>query len=74
LLHQSPRQYGKPTSVWTLELAAEVSFERGLTSERVSDETLRATLQRLGVKWKRAKRWITSPDPAYARKKTPVIG
>jgi transposase len=70
MLHQSPRQYGKQTSLWTLELAAEVSFEEGLTAERVSDETVRATLKRLGVGWKRAKRWITSPDPAYARKKT----
>ena len=27
----------------------------------------RATLARLGIRWKRAKTWITSPDPAYAR-------
>jgi transposase len=74
LLHQSPRNFGKPTSVWTLELAAEVSFEQGLTRERVSDETIRATLKRLGVHWKRAKRWITSPDPEYARKKVPATG
>jgi transposase len=73
LLHQSPRTFGKPTSVWTLELAAVVSFEQGLTPERVSGETIRATLQRLGVRWKRAKRWITSPDPAYARKKALAI-
>jgi hypothetical protein len=26
-------------------------------------------LARLGVRWERAKRWITSPDPEYARKK-----
>jgi hypothetical protein len=38
LLHQSPRTFGKPTSLWTLDLAAEVSFEQGLTPERVSDE------------------------------------
>jgi hypothetical protein len=50
-------------------LASQVSFEKGLTAELVSGETVRATLARLGVKWKRAKRWITSPDPAYARKK-----
>ena len=74
LLHQSPCQFGKPSSLWTLELAAEVSFEQGLTAERVSDETIRATLKRLGVKWKRAKRWMTSPDPAYERKKTLVTG
>ena len=69
LLHQSPRLFGKPTSLWTLELAAAVSFEQGLTAERVSGETIRATLQRLGIRWQRAKHWITSPDPEYARKK-----
>ena len=69
LLHQSPRTFGKPTSVWTLALAAEVSFAEGLTAERVSDETIRLTLKRLGIAWKRAKRWITSPDPEYAAKK-----
>jgi transposase len=72
LLHQSPRRFGKPTSLWTLELAADVSFAEGLTPTRVSGETIRATLQRLGVRWKRAKRWITSPDPEYARKKVPA--
>jgi transposase len=69
LLHQSPRTFGKPTSVWTLELAATVSCEEGLTPTRVSGETIRATLERLGIRWQRAKHWITSPDPAYARKK-----
>lgn len=72
LLHQTPRNFGKPSSLWTLELAAEVSFERGLTATRVTGETIRATLVRLGVKWQRAKDWITSPDPAYARKKAPA--
>jgi transposase len=71
LLHQSPRTFGQPTSLWTLELAAQVSFEQGLTPERISGETIRATLARLGVRWQRAKEWITSPDPAYARKKGP---
>ncbi len=69
LLHRSPREFGKPTSLWTLELAAEVSLEEGITEERVTGETVRATLARLGVRWLRAKRWITSPDPEYARKK-----
>ena len=73
LLHQSPRTFGKPTSRWTLALAADVSFERGLTTERVSGETIRATLERLGIRWQRAKRWITSPDPEYARKKARAI-
>jgi transposase len=70
LLHRSPREFGRETSLWTLEMAAEVSFEEGLTQRRVSGETIRATLVRLlGVRWQRAKRWITSPDPLYERKK-----
>ena len=69
LLHQSPRTFGQPTSVWTLDLAAEVSFAEGITPERVSGETIRQAICRLGVRWKRAKQWITSPDPEYARKK-----
>jgi hypothetical protein len=52
-----------------LELAAEVSFVQGISAERVSRETIRLALSRLDVTWKRAKHWITSPDPAYARKK-----
>ncbi len=51
------------------QLAAEVSFAQGLTPRLVSDETIRVALRRLRVSWKRAKHWITSPDPAYARKK-----
>ena len=69
LLHHSPRSLDKPTNLWTLELAAEVSFEEGLTTSRVSAETVRASLARLGVRWQRAKHWINSPDLAYARKK-----
>lgn len=74
LLHHSPRSFGKPTSLWTLEMAAEVSFEQGLTSQRVSGETIRATLARLGIRWQRAKQWINSPDPGYARKKRTGTG
>ena len=48
LLHRSPREFGHPTSVWTLELAAETAFAEGLTATRVSDETVRATLARHG--------------------------
>ena len=73
LLHQGPRTFGKPTSRWTLALAAEVSFAEGLTPRLVSDETIRVALRRLRVSWKRAKHWITSPDSAYARKKNGAI-
>jgi len=74
LLHRSPRDFGGETSLWTLALLADVSFAEGLTSERVSGETVRATLVRLGIRWKRAKHWITSPDPGYARKKVGATG
>ena len=69
LLHRSPRDFGHKTSLWTLDLAAAEAFKHGLTTTRVTGETVRATLARLGVRWLRAKRWITSPDPAYQRKK-----
>jgi hypothetical protein len=69
LWHHSPRTFGTPTSRWTLALAAEVSVAQGLTPRLVSDETIRLALRRLRVTWKRATHWITSPDPAYARKK-----
>jgi transposase len=69
LVHRRPRDFGYPTSLWTLDLAAEVSFAQGLTPRLVTGEAIRQTLLRLGIGWKRAKHWITSPDPAYARKK-----
>src|SRR5215217_2375550 len=34
MLHRSPREFGRETSLWTLELAAQVSFEEGLTERR----------------------------------------
>jgi hypothetical protein len=69
LVHLSPRDFGQPTSVWTLSLLAEVAFAEGITSRQVSVETIRQALLRLGIRWQRAKEWITSPDPAYAQKK-----
>jgi transposase len=74
LLHESPGNFGKATRLWTLELAADVSFEQGVTPARVSREAVRMARLRLGVRWKRAKQWITSPDPAYMRKKTTGTG
>jgi DNA-binding transcriptional MocR family regulator len=73
LLHQSPRTFGKPTSVWTLDLAADVAYATGVTPRRVSGETIRQALSLLQARWKRAKHWITSPDPAYLRKKNGAI-
>jgi transposase len=69
MLHQDPRKFGKSASLWTLAMAAEVSLEEGLTEEPITGESVRATLARMGIRWERAKRWIASPDPEYARKK-----
>jgi len=72
LLHRSPRDFGLERSTWTLELAAQVSFAQGIISCEVSDESVRRALKRLKTNWKRAKHWITSPDPQYLLKKTLV--
>jgi len=74
LLHQSPRNFGKPTSLWTLDLAARLCFEKGWTARRLSGEAIRQALKRLGVGWKRAKHWLISPDPLYASKKSCATG
>jgi hypothetical protein len=68
LLHRSPREFGREH--WgTLAMAAEVSFEEGITENKVTAEIIRATLERLGKSCQRAKRWIESPHPEYTRKK-----
>lgn len=69
LLHRRPRAFGKATSLWTLALAAEVCHANGWAPRVLSAETIRQALKRLGVGWTRAKHWITSPDPEYAKKK-----
>ena len=74
ILHHCPRTYGKNRSTWSLKLLAEVACEQGLSEQALSEPTLLDAVRRLGVSWKRAKHWITSPDPAYTRKKTVEIG
>ena len=69
LLHHRPRLKGFKTSLWTLDLVAQVCHQQGWTPRVLNGEAIRKALQRLGLSWQRAKHWITSPDPAYARKK-----
>jgi transposase len=73
VLHQSPRSFGQAKSTWTLALLAQVAHEQGLSPTVLSQETIRRALKRLAVGWKRAKHWLTSPDPDYAHKKAAVI-
>ena len=74
LLHRSPRDFGKPTSLWTLGLVAQVAYAQGITARLLRGESVRQALARMGIGWKRAKRWITSPDPAYLRKRGRATG
>jgi hypothetical protein len=70
ILHQSPRTFGKAQSLWTLKLLAEVCHAQGLSPTELSAPTMLDAIVRLGSRWKRAKHWVTSPDPQYALKKT----
>lgn len=70
ILHQSPRTFGKTQSLWTLKLLAEVCHDQGLSATELSAPTILDAIVRLGSHWKRAKHWVTSPDPQYALKKT----
>jgi len=69
LARQSPRNFGKKRSTWTLQLLADTCSEIGIADGKVSHETVRQTLKRMGVKFRRAELWMTSPDPHYAQKK-----
>jgi transposase len=69
VLHRPPRDFGFQTSLWTLDLLVKQCVRLGWMAREVSIETMRQTLGRLGINWKRAKHWITSPDPLYQQKK-----
>ena len=74
ILHQPPRAFGHAKSTWTLDLLARVAHQQGLSPTVLSGETVRQALLRLGVGWRRAERWLTSPDPAYAQKNAAATG
>src|SRR4051812_33593235 len=74
ILHQPPRASGHARSTWTLALLAREAQAEGLSPTELPAETVRQALLRLGVGWKRAKRWLTSPDPAYAQKNVGATG
>src|SRR4051794_7048660 len=72
--HRPPRAFGHARSTWTLALLAREAHGQGLSPTVLSGETIRRALLRLGVGWKRAERWLTSPDPAYAQKNVGATG
>jgi len=74
LIRQSPREHGYESSLWTLEMLAEVSHQEGWTSRQVHMDTVSQTLKEIGVNWGRAKHWINSPDENYSGKKSVETG
>jgi transposase len=68
LLHTPPSAFGIESAFWTAGELAQVAKERQL-AEKLSADTVRREIRRAGKSWKRAKRWTTSPDPDYQRKK-----
>jgi transposase len=69
IIHQSPRDFGLPTSLWTLPLLAKVCCQEKVVARPISYETVRRGLLKVGIDWRRARQRITSHDPHYARKK-----
>lgn len=69
LVRLSPRDFEHQTSVWTRPLLAEVLHQEGYTSKAVSPGTITASLKRVGIAWRRAKKWLRSPDPHYQHRK-----
>lgn len=74
ILHQPPRAFGHARSTWTLDLLAREVHGQGLSPTVLSGETIRQALLRLGMGWKRAKHWLSSSDPAHARKNAGAAG
>ena len=69
LLHRSPRDFGKPTSLWTLGLVAQVAFAEGITSRPMSGESVRQALVRMGIGWKQNRRWMPAPTRRTCEKR-----
>ena len=74
LIRHSPRDLGYETSLWTLDLLAQVCCEQGITVKQVTGETIRATLVTMDINWRRVKHFINSPDPHYIVKKSDATG
>lgn len=69
LVRLSPRTFGHETSVWTRPLLAQQLHAEGHTSNEVSVTSISNALERVGISWRRAKKWIHSPDEHYDHRK-----
>jgi transposase len=62
VIRRSPREFGFEGSLWTLDWLAELAAREGYAPKDLDRTTLSRLLKRLGIDWRRAKHWITSPD------------
>ena len=74
IIRLSPRTFGYETSLWSRELLAQQLHQEGHSRHQVCPSTITVALRRVGISWRRAKKWIRSPDPAYQRRKKDEIG
>ncbi len=65
LFGQAPEACGYFAANWTVPLLQEELAHR--TGQRLSDDTIRRELDRLGYTWKRS-RYVLEPDPAREKK------
>lgn len=69
LVRLSPRSFGHETSVWTRPQLAQQLHQEGYTAKEVSATSISNALGRVGISWRRAKKWIHSTDPHYDHRK-----
>ena len=69
LAHLSPRAFGHETSVWTRPLLAQQLHQEWYTTSEVSVTSISNALARVDISWRRAKKWIHSPDQHYDHRK-----
>ena len=69
MIRLSPRAFEHETSVWTLDLLGKTCWQQGISSRPVTGEAVGRALKRIGISWRRAKRWIRSPDQHYVHRK-----
>jgi transposase len=68
LLHRPPSDFGLESGLWTAPDLAAVAQQQGVVPS-ISPDTVRREIRRSGQSWQRAKRWTTSPDPDYSKKR-----
>ncbi len=74
VLHRPPRDFGFDTSLWTLDLLVKQCVRLGWMARPASIETMRQTLSRLGINWKRASQALDhQPRPVVPAKNRLVI-